>query len=266
MDFTDEQLQRYARHILLPEVGGEGQAKLLNAKVLVVGAGGLGAPVLMYLAAAGVGTIGIIDDDVVDLSNLQRQIIHATSTLDLPKVESAKERMLAINPGLNIQVYRKRLTPDNILSIIADYDIVADGTDNFETRFLINDACYFANKTLVSAAILRFDGQLSTFKAHEEGEDKPCYRCIFREPPPPGQVPTCSQAGVLGAICGTMGSLQATEVLKEIMQIGQSMSGRLMIYDALYTDFRTVKVKRDKGCLLCGDHPEIVDLSIHKKE
>lgn len=170
MDFTDEQLQRYARHILLPEVGGEGQAKLLNAKVLVVGAGGLGAPVLMYLAAAGVGTIGIIDDDVVDLSNLQRQVIHATSTLDLPKVESAKERMLAINPGLNILTYRERLRPDNISSIIADYDIVADGTDNFETRFLINDACYFAKKTLVSAAILRFDGQLSTFKSHEEGK------------------------------------------------------------------------------------------------
>jgi len=223
MDFNEEQLQRYARHILLPEVGGEGQAKLLNAKVLVVGAGGLGAPVLLYLAAAGVGHIGIIDDDVVDLSNLQRQIIHSTQTIDIPKVDSAKASLLAINPDLNITTYQERLNAGNIMSIFQDYDIVADGTDNFAARFLINDACYFAKKTLVSAAILRFDGQLSTYKAHEDGEDKPCYRCIFREPPPPGQVPTCSEAGVLGAICGTMGSLQATEILKEIMDVGKSM-------------------------------------------
>lgn len=263
MDFTEEQLQRYARHILLPEVGGEGQAKLLNAKVLVVGAGGLGAPVLLYLAAAGVGTIGIVDDDVVDLSNLQRQIIHSTKTIDVAKVDSAKERLLAINPNLNINIHQLRLNVDNITGIISDYDIVADGTDNFATRFLINDACYFEKKTLISAAILRFDGQLSTFKAHEDGEDKPCYRCIFREPPPEGQVPTCSEAGVLGAICGTMGSLQSTEVLKEIMGIGKSMSGTLMIYDALHTEFRNVKVKRDTGCPLCGDAPTIKDLSIH---
>jgi len=266
MDFTEDQLQRYARHILLPEVGGEGQSKLLNAKVLVVGAGGLGAPVLMYLAAAGVGTIGIIDDDVVDLSNLQRQIIHTTETINIAKVQSAKERLLAINPELTINTYQHRLTSQNIMEIISQYDVVADGTDNFDARFLINDACYFAKKTLVSAAILRFDGQLSTYKAHEEGEDKPCYRCIFREPPPPGQVPTCSEAGVLGAICGTMGSLQSSEVLKEIMGIGKSMSGTLMIYDALHSDFRNVKVKRDKGCPLCGDKPTITDLSVHHKE
>lgn len=266
MDFTDDQLERYARHILLPEVGGEGQNKLLNAKVLVVGAGGLGAPVLMYLAAAGVGTIGIIDDDTVDLSNLQRQVIHTTSSIDTPKVESARERMLAINPDLNIQTYQHRLNADNILPLLAQYDIIADGTDNFASRFLINDACFFAKKTLVSAAILRFDGQLSTYKAHEEGEDKPCYRCIFREPPPPGQVPTCAEAGVLGAICGTMGSLQAGEVLKEIMGIGQSMSGRLMIYDALHSDFRSVKVKKDPGCPLCGTKPSITDLSCHTGE
>jgi len=265
MDFTEDQLERYARHILLPEVGGEGQTKLLNAKVLVVGAGGLGAPVLLYLAAAGIGTIGIIDDDVVDLSNLQRQIIHSTQTLDVAKVDSAKERLLSINPDLKIHTHQTRLNALNIMDILKDYDIVADGTDNFATRFLINDACYFAQKTLVSAAILRFDGQLSTYKAHEEGEDKPCYRCIFREPPPPGQVPTCSEAGVLGAICGTMGSLQATEVLKEVMGIGQSMSGTLMIYDALHTEFRNVKVKRDKGCPLCGDNPTITDLSIHQE-
>ncbi|MDV7340740.1 molybdopterin-synthase adenylyltransferase MoeB [Terasakiella sp. A23] len=263
MDFTEEQLNRYARHILLPEVGGDGQAKLLNARVLVVGAGGLGAPVLMYLAAAGIGKIGIIDDDVVDLSNLQRQIIHTTQTIDVPKVESAKERLLGINPHLDITTYQTRLNADNIMDIIKDYDVVADGTDNFATRFLLNDACYLAKKTLVSAAILRFDGQLSTYKAHEEGDDKPCYRCIFREAPPEGQVPTCSEAGVLGAICGTMGSLQATEVLKEVMGVGQSMSGTLMIYDALHNEFRNVKVKRDAGCPLCGDKPTITDLSSH---
>ncbi len=263
MDFNEEQLNRYARHILLPEVGGEGQAKLLQAKVLVVGAGGLGAPVLMYLAAAGVGTIGIVDDDVVDLSNLQRQVIHTTQSIDQPKVVSAQERLKAINPDIQVNLHQERLTSANIMDIIANYDLVADGTDNFNTRFLINDACHLAHKTLVSAAILRFDGQLSTYKSHEVGEDKPCYRCIFREPPPEGQVPTCAQAGVLGAICGTMGSLQATEVLKEIMNVGKSMSGTLMIYDALHTEFRNVKVKRDKGCPLCGDHPTITDLSAH---
>lgn len=263
MDFSETQLERYARHILLPEVGGEGQAKLLNAKVLVVGAGGLGAPVLLYLAAAGVGTIGVIDDDVVDLSNLQRQIIHSNQTLKVPKVQSAKERMLSINPDLEVVTYQDRLNAGNIMDIIADYDIVADGSDNFATRFLINDACYLAKKTLVSAAILRFDGQLSTYKAHIEGESNACYRCIFREPPPPDQVPTCAQAGVLGAICGTMGSLQATEVIKEIIGIGKSMAGTLMIYDALHVEFRNVKVKRDKGCPLCGDHPTITDLSTH---
>lgn len=264
MTFNEEQLNRYARHILLPEVGGVGQEKLLNAKVLVVGAGGLGAPVLMYLAAAGVGTIGMVDDDHVDLSNLQRQIIHTTQSIDQPKVDSAKERLLALNPGLKIIPHQTRLNAQNVMNIIKDYDVIADGTDNFGTRFLLNDACYFAKKTLVSAAILRFDGQLSTYKAHEEGEDKPCYRCIFREAPPEGQVPTCSQAGVLGAICGTMGSLQATEILKEIMSIGQSMSGTLMIYDALYNEFRNVKVKRDSGCPLCGDKPTITDLSSHQ--
>jgi len=263
MDFTEEQVERYARHILLPEVGGEGQAKLLAAKVLVVGAGGLGAPVLLYLAAAGVGTIGIVDDDVVDLSNLQRQVIHSTDTIDMAKVESAKERLLAINPNIQINIHQTRLNVDNVLDIMSPYDVIADGTDNFDSRFLINDACYFSKKILVSAAILRFDGQLSTFKAHEEGEDRPCYRCIFREAPPEGQVPTCSQAGVLGAICGTMGSLQSTEILKEIMDVGQSMSGTLMIYDALHTEFRNVKVKRDKGCPLCGETPSITDLSIH---
>lgn len=263
MDFSEEQVERYARHILLPEVGGVGQGKLLESKVLVVGAGGLGSPMLLYLAAAGVGTIGVIDADTVDLSNLQRQIVHTTASVGVPKVESAKKTLQAINPDVKVVEYREKITAANALDIIGQYDIVADGTDNFPTRFLVNDACYFAKKTLISSAILRFDGQLYTFKAHEEGENKPCYRCLFREPPPPGQIPSCAEAGVLGALCGTMGSLQATEVLKELLGVGDSMAGYLMIYDGLGSEFRKVKVKRDKGCPLCGEHPEIVDLSIH---
>jgi len=263
MDFSEEQVERYARHILLPEVGGVGQAKLLESKVLVVGAGGLGSPMLLYLAAAGVGTIGVIDADTVDLSNLQRQIVHTTASVGVPKVESAKKTLQAINPDVKVVEYREKITAANALDIIGQYDIVADGTDNFPTRFLVNDACYFAKKTLISSAILRFDGQLYTFKAYEEGENKPCYRCLFREPPPPGQIPSCAEAGVLGALCGTMGSLQATEVLKELLGVGDSMAGYLMIYDGLGSEFRKVKVKRDKGCPLCGEHPEITDLSIH---
>ena len=181
----------------------------------------------------------------------------------MPKVESAKKTLQAINPDAKVVEYREKITAANALDIIGQYDIVADGTDNFPTRFLVNDACYFAKKTLISSAILRFDGQLYTFKAHEEGENKPCYRCLFREPPPPGQIPSCAEAGVLGALCGTMGSLQATEVLKELLGVGDSMAGYLMIYDGLGSEFRKVKVKRDKGCPLCGEHPEIVDLSIH---
>jgi len=265
MDFSDEQVERYARHILLPEVGGVGQAKLLESKVLVVGAGGLGSPLLLYLAAAGVGTIGVIDADTVDLSNLQRQIVHTTASVGLPKVESAKKTLEAINPDVKVVEYREKITAANALDIIKYYDVVADGTDNFPTRFLVNDACFFAGKTLISSAILRFDGQLYTFKAHEEGEDKPCYRCLFREPPPPGQIPSCAEAGVLGALCGTMGSLQATEVLKELMGIGESMAGYLMIYDGLGSEFRKVKIKRDKGCPLCGENPEITDLKIHEQ-
>jgi molybdopterin-synthase adenylyltransferase len=262
MDFSEEQIQRYARHILLKEVGGEGQARLLDSKVLVVGAGGLGSPVLLYLAAAGVGTIGVVDDDVVDLTNLQRQIVHATDRVGHPKVDSARQAINAINPEVRLITHRERITAGNALDLMADYDLVADGSDNFETRFLVNDACYFAAKTLVSGAILRFDGQVSVFKAHQPG-DNPCYRCIYREPPPPGQIPTCAQAGVLGAICGTVGSLQATEVLKEILGIGDSLSGGLLIYDSLAVSFRKVKVRRDPGCPLCGESPTIGDLSIH---
>ena len=266
-DFTDEQVERYARHILLKEVGGEGQSKLLNAKVLVIGAGGLGSPAILYLAAAGVGTIGIVDADAVDLSNLQRQVAHTTDRIGTAKVESAATAARAINPDVNIVQYNTRIDAANAMDIISDYDIVADGSDNFETRFLINDACYFAEKTLVSAAILRFDGQLATYKPHvhdEDGGHGPCYRCIFREAPPPGQVPSCAEAGVLGALCGMMGSLQTTEVLKEIMGIGDSLSGALLVVDGLGTEFRKIRVKADPGCPVCGDNPTITDLSLHE--
>jgi len=266
LDFTEDQIQRYARHILLPQVGGQGQEKLLNAKVLVIGAGGLGSPVLLYLAAAGVGTIGIVDDDSVDLSNLQRQIVHTTDRVGVAKVESAAVALRAINPDINLNLHQERITAANAEALMAPYDVVTDGSDNFATRFLINDAAYFTKTPLVTGAILRFDGQLATFKNFPGGhQDGPCYRCIFREPPPPGQVPSCSEAGVLGALCGTVGSLQATEIIKEILGIGESLSGSLLIYDALATQFRTIKVKRDPGCPLCGDHPTITDLSIHLK-
>jgi molybdopterin-synthase adenylyltransferase len=261
-DFTEEQIHRYARHIVLPEIGGEGQARLLRSKVLVVGAGGLGSPLLLYLAAAGVGTIGIVDDDAVDRSNLQRQVIHDEAHLGVAKVDSAAERMRALNPDVTVDTHRTRLTASNALDLIGRYDIVADGTDNFATRFLLNDACFFAGRTLVSAAILRFDGQIATYKAHL-GPPHPCYRCLFREPPPPGVVPSCSAGGVLGALAGLAGSLQATEVVKEILGIGESLSGSLLLLDALYADYRRVKVKRDPTCPLCGAHPSIRDLSHH---
>ncbi|TWB18581.1 adenylyltransferase/sulfurtransferase [Nitrospirillum bahiense] len=259
MDFNDSQIERYSRHIILKEVGGEGQARLLASSALVVGAGGLGAPLLLYLAAAGVGRIGIVDDDTVDLSNLQRQVVHDMASLGQAKVDSAAARLRAINPDVVVEVHRTRLAPDNVRQLIRGYDIVADGSDNFATRFLLNDACYFERRPLVSAAMLRFDGQISTFKAHE-GHPHPCYRCVFPEPPPPGLVPSCSEAGVLGALAGTVGSLQALEVLKELLGIGDSLSGRLMLYDSLGASFRTVRVKPDPDCPLCGTHPTITGL------
>lgn len=265
MEFTEEQIERYARHIVLQEVGGIGQAKLLDARVLVVGAGGLGSPLLMYLAAAGVGTIGVVDDDTVSLSNLQRQIAHSTGRIGIPKTASAKETIAALNPDVKVVPYETRLGVENVLDLIADYDVVADGSDNFDTRFLVNDACMFARKTLVSASLLRFDGQLATFKAYL-GNDHPCYRCIFREPPPPGLIPSCAEGGVLGALAGAMGSLQATEVVKEILGTGDSLSGSLVIYDALGTNWRKVRVKPDPDCPLCGDDPTIHDLSIHVRQ
>ena len=247
---------------MLPEVGGAGQQKLLESKVLVIGAGGLGAPLLMYLAAAGVGTLGVVDDDAVDLSNLQRQVIHATGRIGVPKVDSAGETVAGINPDVSFIPHHTRLTAENVDELIGAYDIVADGSDNFDTRFLVNDACHLAGKTLVSAAILRFEGQIATFRSgHGEGE--PCYRCLYREAPAPGLVPSCAEGGVLGALAGTVGSLQAVEVLKEIMQIGDTLAGSLLIYDALSADFRKMALSRDPDCPLCGDAPSITDLSAY---
>ncbi|MBX6323213.1 MAG: molybdopterin-synthase adenylyltransferase MoeB [Rhodospirillaceae bacterium] len=251
MALSDLQVHRYARHLILDEVGEEGQERLLASRVLVVGAGGLGAPLLQYLAAAGVGTLGIVDDDVVELSNLQRQVIHVTERLGRRKVDSAAEAVAAINPDVRVVRHAERLTPDNAAALVAGYDLVADGSDNFATRFLLNDTCCAARVTLVSAALLRFDGQLSTFKPHL-GAEHPCYRCLFPEPPAEDFIPRCEQAGILGAVAGVMGTLQATEVLKELLGIGESLSGRLLIYDALSTMFRTVRIRRDPACPTCG--------------
>src|SRR5262245_48324897 len=256
MDFTEDQLRRYARHIILPEIGGAGQERLLRSRVLVVGAGGLGSPLLLYLAAAGVGTLGVIDFDRVDLTNLQRQIVHGDGDVGRLKVESAADSVCRINPETKVEALSERLTRANALATVERFDIVADGTDTFEARYLLNDACHFAGKTLVSAALLRFDAQLSTFKSWA-GPEHPCYRCLFREPPEPGVVPSCSQAGILGALAGTMGTLQATEVVKELLGIGRSLSGRLLLYDALEATFHWVKVSRDPECPLCGDHPTL---------
>ena len=260
MDLTDAQFERYARHLILDEVGEEGQARLLSSRVLVVGAGGLGAPLLLYLAAAGVGTLGVIDDDVVELSNLQRQVIHATERVGMSKVESAAAMLASVNPDVRVIAMKARLTADNAASIIADYDLVADGSDNFTTRFLLSDACFLQRKTLASAALLRFDAQISTYKAHL-GDPHPCYRCLFPERPPEDLIPRCEQAGILGALAGTVGCLQATEVLKELLGIGESLSGHLLIYDALATTFRKIKVKRDPACALCGPQATIKGLS-----
>ena len=261
LDFTEDEIRRYSRHILLADVGGIGQAKLKAAKVLVIGAGGLGSPLVLYLAAAGVGTIGIVDDDHVELSNLQRQIAHTTARIGAPKAQSAAEAVTAINPGVHVEPHPVRLNADNALDLIARYDIVCDGTDNFATRFLVADACALAKRTLVSAAVLRFEGQLSVFKPHEGG---PCYRCLYAEAPPDGAVPTCSEAGVLGAVTGVMGTLQATEVLKEILGVGESLSGKLLIWDALASRFRTVKLRPDPHCALCSLDATIHDLSRHQ--
>lgn len=260
MPLDDAQLDRYARHIILREVGGAGQQRLLSSRVLVVGAGGLGSPLILYLAAAGVGTIGVVDDDTVSLSNLQRQIAHRTADVGAPKTASAAAAAGAINPDVRIVEHRVRLDAANARDLVSAYDLVCDGTDNFVTRYLLNDACYFAGKPLVSGAILQFSGQVSVFKAHL-GEPHPCYRCLFPEPPPADMAPSCADAGVLGALAGVVGSLQAVEALKEVLGIGRSLSGRLLLYDALDTVVRTIAVPREPDCPLCGPQATIRDLS-----
>lgn len=243
-----QQIDRYARHIVLKEVGGAGQQKLLRAKVLCIGAGGLGSPLIMYLAAAGVGTIGVVDDDAVSLSNLQRQVLHRTGDIGMAKTDSAAAAVAAINPDVRIVAHRTRIDAENAAGLVADYDLVCDGSDNFLTRFAVHEACFRARRPLVSAAVLRFDGQLSTWRGYED--DMPCYRCMNRDIPPEEQ--TCAADGVLGAIVGVMGTLQATETIKELLGVGESMAGRLLIYDGLSAAFRVLKVRPDPECPLCG--------------
>lgn len=256
IDFTPQQLERYSRHILLQDVGVEGQEKLMTAKVFIVGAGGLGSPVALYLAAAGIGTVGIIDNDTVDLSNLQRQIAHFTKDVGQPKVLSAKEKMLAINPEMEVITYQDFLCADNIQEIIRPYDFVIDGTDNFPTKFLVNDACVMENIPFSHGGILRFDGQTMTIVPGKSS----CYRCAFRSPPPPDAVPTCSQAGVLGAVAGMLGTIQATEALKYITGTGTLLTDTLLAFDAKTMRFRKTKLRRQDDCPICGTHPTITEL------
>jgi adenylyltransferase/sulfurtransferase len=257
-DFTDEQVHRYARHIILPEVGGEGQRKLLDARVLVVGAGGLGSPAALYLAAAGVGTIGLMDFDEVDITNLQRQILHGTKDIGRRKTASGAERIADLNPDTEVVAIDERLDSSNALRILEGFDVVLDGSDNFPTRYLLNDACYLLKTPLSSGAIFQFEGQATTFDARDESS--PCYRCLFPTPPPPGSVPNCAQAGVFGVLAGTVGTIQATEAIKVIAGIGEPLVGRLLLYDALELRFTQVRVGRDEGCPLCGSSPEITEL------
>ncbi|MCI6648115.1 MAG: thiazole biosynthesis adenylyltransferase ThiF [Lachnospiraceae bacterium] len=257
MPFTNEQLERYSRHIILKEIGVKGQKKLMNGSVLIIGAGGLGAPAALYLAAAGVGKIGIVDADVVDLSNLQRQVIHTTADVGRPKVESAAETMRAINPDVEVVTYHEFISSANIMDIIKDYDFVLDGTDNFPAKFLINDACVMADKPFSHAGILRFKGQLMTVIPHQS----PCYRCVFKTMPPKDAIPTCKQAGVIGAMAGVIGSLQALEAVKFLTGAGELLTGKLLTFDALTMKFHTVKLPpRGDGCAVCSDHPEITEL------
>jgi len=256
IDFTDEQIERYSRHIILPEVGGEGQSRLLESKVLLVGAGGLGSPAAFYLAAAGIGNMGIIDFDTVDLSNLQRQIIHNTERIGMLKTESAKKTITALNPDVNVTVFNEKLCSENILRLFEGYDYILDGTDNFATRYLINDACVMMEKTNIHGSIFRFEGQVTIFKS-DEG---PCYRCLYPEPPPPGMVPNCQEGGVLGVLAGVIGNLQVVETLKLILGKGETLIGSLLIYDALKTEFRKLKLKKDPQCPVCSDQPTITEL------
>lgn len=262
MDFTEEQINRYSRHILLPEVGGKGQKKIAQARILIVGAGGLGSPAALYLAAAGVGTIGLIDSDVVDLSNLQRQVLHHTPDVGRPKVLSGKEKIQALNPDVDVLMYEERLTANNAPALFREYDLVIDGVDNFPAKFLINDACFFASKPLVHGGILRFDGRVFTIIPGQSA----CYRCVFKNPPPPGLVASCQEAGVIGVLAGLIGTLQATEALKLILKIGKPLTDRMLDFDARRTSFREIKIKRNPRCPLCGDHPTITELFDHEPE
>jgi adenylyltransferase/sulfurtransferase len=250
---SDDDILRYSRHLLLPGFGAATQQRLRDARVLVVGAGGLGSPVIFYLAAAGVGTLGIIDNDVVDLTNLQRQIIHGVSDIGRSKVSSAAETVAALNPGVRVVEHDTRLGADNVMQLIADYDVIVDGVDNFAARFLLNDACVLAGKTLVEAGILRFGGLVMTIR----GGESACYRCVFNEPPPPGAVPSCSEAGVLGSVAGVVGGLQANEAIKVLTGVGEPLFDRLLQFDALRTEFYEVPVGRNPGCAVCGDAPAI---------
>ena len=254
--FTQEQITRYARHFTLPEVGEKGQAKLLEGKVLCIGAGGLGSPVAFYLAAAGVGTIGIIDNDVVDMSNLQRQILHTNDRVGMPKVESAQKTLNALNPDVKVIPINERLSSENVMRIIKDYDIVINGCDNFPTRYLINDACVMAKKPLVDGSIFQFEGQATVFYP----DRGPCYRCLFPEPPPPGAAPSCAEAGVLGVLPGLVGCVQALEAMKLILGAGRPLIGRMMHFDTLSSEVRVLKLRRDPNCLVCSDHPKITEL------
>ena len=252
---TPEQVKRYSRHIIMGDVGSSGQRKLMQSKALIVGAGGLGSPSAVYLALAGVGTIGIVDFDVVDLSNLQRQILHHTSDVGRPKLQSARDNIHAYNPDVNVVMHEARLESDNAVDIVSQYDLVINGADNFATRYLVNDVCYLLGKPLVDGSILIFDGQTTVFMPGQG-----CYRCLFPSPPPPGMVPNCAEAGVLGALTGLVGSIQATEALKLFLGIGESLSSRLVLIDALSMSFREVKLKRNPECPLCGDNPTVTEL------
>ena len=253
--FTPDQVKRYSRHIIMGDVGSSGQRKLMQSKALIIGAGGLGSPSAVYLALAGVGTIGIVDFDVVELSNLQRQILHHTSDVGRSKVDSARDNIKSYNPDVSVVLHDVRLESDNAIDIISQYDLVINGADNFATRYLVNDACYLLNKPLVDGSILIFDGQATVFLPGEG-----CYRCLFPEPPPPGMVPNCAEAGVLGALTGLVGSIQATEALKQLIGIGESLTSRLLLIDALSMTFREVKLKRNPSCPLCGDSPTVTEL------
>ncbi|MCQ9208399.1 MAG: molybdopterin-synthase adenylyltransferase MoeB [Omnitrophica bacterium] len=256
MGLREDQIERYSRQILLPRIGGKGQQKLLDARVLIIGAGGLGSPAALYLASAGIGRIGIVDSDKVELSNLQRQILHSTADLGRTKVDSAKDTLNAINQDAEVVPDQIRLTSENIMDIIAKYDIIIDGSDNFPTRYLVNDACVISGKPLVHGGIFRFDGQAMTILPGESA----CYRCLFPEPPPPGLVPSCQEAGILGAVAGIIGTMQANEVLKYILGIGNLLTGRLLIFNALDSSFRQVKVPRDPKCPVCSEKPTVTKL------